>query len=145
MGYPPFDNILPQKDELVREWVSMFGDLPTEWGKDLPSHKDISTYISIPRLGFSHQSLYTPKHQFFPKKLIFMQEESEFDSTSLRDWLHQTYFEDDKKPNFSRRDINTLGDLLDSMLQYRPSDRPQASDLLKYPWLRQDPFDSLQK
>jgi len=37
VGYPPFDNFMPKKDELIREWVSMFGDLPKEWREGLPS------------------------------------------------------------------------------------------------------------
>lgn len=36
VGYPPFDNSMPNKDDLIREWVSMFGDLPEEWSEDLP-------------------------------------------------------------------------------------------------------------
>lgn len=37
VGYPPFDNFMPNKVDLVREWISMFGKLPEEWAKDLPS------------------------------------------------------------------------------------------------------------
>ena len=43
VGYPPFDNILPNKDDLVREWVSMFGDLPEEWRQSLPAKEVNST------------------------------------------------------------------------------------------------------
>lgn len=85
------------------------------------------------------------QHAEFSRRLTFIQEELELDSASLRDWLCQTYFDDDKKPSFSRRDIDTLGDLLDSMMQYRPSDRPQVSDLLDDVWFQRDPFDPLRK
>ena len=37
VGYPPFDNLMPNKDDLIREWIWMFGKLPEEWPKDLPS------------------------------------------------------------------------------------------------------------
>ena len=37
VGYAPFDNFMPNKDDLIREWVSMFGDLPGEWREGLPS------------------------------------------------------------------------------------------------------------
>ena len=40
VGYPPFDNFMPNKDELIREWISMFGDLPEEW------KERTGTYIS---------------------------------------------------------------------------------------------------
>ena len=36
VGYPPFDNLMPNRDDLIREWVSMLGDLPQEWGEYLP-------------------------------------------------------------------------------------------------------------
>lgn len=43
VGYPAFDNFMPNKDDLIREWVSMFGDLPEEWGKALPSSSATGT------------------------------------------------------------------------------------------------------
>ncbi len=36
MEYPPFDNFMPSTDGLIRECISMFGDLPDEWAKDCP-------------------------------------------------------------------------------------------------------------
>ncbi|KAL8838478.1 MAG: hypothetical protein Q9176_005030 [Flavoplaca citrina] len=36
VGYPPFDNFMPNQDDLIREWVSMFGDVPEEWRERLP-------------------------------------------------------------------------------------------------------------
>ena len=46
VGYPPFDNFMPHKDELIREWVSMFGDLPQEWREGLPSPSATGMYMS---------------------------------------------------------------------------------------------------
>lgn len=43
VGYPPFDNFLPNKDDLIREWISMFGDLPKEWNNLLPPAEATST------------------------------------------------------------------------------------------------------
>ena len=43
VGYPPFDNFMPSKDDLIREWVSMFGDLPEEWREDLPPTRATGT------------------------------------------------------------------------------------------------------
>ncbi|KAL2044425.1 hypothetical protein N7G274_003130 [Stereocaulon virgatum] len=108
VGYPPFDNFMPNKDDLIREWVSMFGDLPEEWREGLPS----------PRAT----------------------EDLESERVTLRDWLHETYFDDDRKQDFSRADIDSLGTLLQSVMQYYPSDRPRASDLLNHTWFQRNPF-----
>lgn len=65
----------------------------------------------------------------------------EYEQVTLCDWLHETYFDDDDKTQyFSKADIDTLGTLLQSMMQYRPSDRPQASDLLNHTWFQRNPF-----
>lgn len=47
VGYPPFDNLMPSKDDLIREWISMFGKLPEEWPKDLPSTGTIGTWLPL--------------------------------------------------------------------------------------------------
>ncbi|KAL2038391.1 hypothetical protein N7G274_008730 [Stereocaulon virgatum] len=108
VGYPPFDNFMPNKDDLIREWVSMFGELPEEWREGLPS----------PRAT----------------------EDLESERVTLRDWLHETYFDDDKKQDFSKADIDSLDTLLQSVMQYYPSDRPRASDLLNHTWFQRNPF-----
>ncbi|MCJ1470982.1 hypothetical protein MMC07_009630, partial [Pseudocyphellaria aurata] len=76
VGHPPFDNFMPNKDDLIREWVSKFGDLPEEWRADLP-----------------------------PRRAT---EDLEFERVTLCDWLHETYFDDDKRQYFSKADIDTL-------------------------------------
>lgn len=42
---------MPSRDELIREWVAMFGDLPEEWIKDIPSigatGMDFSTFLIL--------------------------------------------------------------------------------------------------
>ena len=43
VGYPPFDNFMPKKYDLIREWVSVFGGLPEEWREALPSPKATGT------------------------------------------------------------------------------------------------------
>lgn len=37
---------------------------------------------------------------------------------------------------FSKPDLDSLGDLLNSMTQYRPADRPSATEVLKHPWFQ---------
>lgn len=62
------------------------------------------------------------------------------DRVTLADWLQETYFDDEKKTYFSKADIEIAGELLQSMLQYRPSNRPQASQLLQHRWFQKNPF-----
>ena len=40
---------------------------------------------------------------------------------------------------FTKLDIDIFGDLIVSMTQYRPSDRPSASDVLQHPWFQRRP------
>lgn len=40
---------------------------------------------------------------------------------------------------FSQDDLENLGDLLSSMTQYRPSNRPSAAEVLRHPWFRHRP------
>lgn len=64
----------------------------------------------------------------------------EYKRITLRDWLHETYFDNDKKQYFSKAAIDALGTLLQLVMQYRPSDRPRASDLLNQTWFQRNPF-----
>lgn len=62
------------------------------------------------------------------------------DQVTLADWLHDTYFDEDKKADFAEAHIEELGDLLQSMMQYRPPDRPRISEILAHPWFRKNPW-----
>lgn len=66
--------------------------------------------------------------------------DEDIESGTLSEWLYEIYSEGDKVAHFSEADLNTLGALLQSMMRYRPSDRPRASDLLLHPWFQDDPF-----
>ena len=59
---------------------------------------------------------------------------------SLAKWLHKTYFNDEKYFCFTEAEIQAAGDLLRSMMQYRPSNRPQACQLLGHRWFRTSCF-----
>ncbi|KAL8901294.1 MAG: hypothetical protein Q9207_005280 [Kuettlingeria erythrocarpa] len=107
VGYPPFDNYMPKKHDLIQEWVSMFGPLPEDW-----------------------KHLYS-----IPKAEIVA-----FDRVSLPDWLHDTYFDDDKTVGFAEGHIEVIGELLQSMMQYRPEDRPTISKVLQHAWFQNNPF-----
>lgn len=107
VGYPPFDNFMLKKHDLIQDWVSMFGPLPEEW-KHL---------YSIPEA-----------------------EVVALDQVSLPDWLHDTYFDDDKTVGFAEGHIEEAGELLQAMMQYRPEDRPNISKVLQHAWFQKNPF-----
>lgn len=44
VGCPLFNNFWPRKDDLIRDWISMFGDLPDEWKDGLPPPRTSDTY-----------------------------------------------------------------------------------------------------
>ncbi len=125
----------------------MFGDLPDEWGDACPSLRTIGTLILASRsilscdirdaaiaAGITYQRVRKLRKGWFLRS-----DDPEFDRVTLKDWLQETYFEDDKKPYFSGSDIDALGTLLESVLQYRPPDRPRASDLLSHSWFQRKP------
>ena len=58
----------------------------------------------------------------------------------LTDWLYNTYFQIGFASEFTQTEIETFGDLLDSMLQYHAEERPTASEILKHPWLQGNPL-----
>ncbi|KAL8968070.1 MAG: hypothetical protein Q9197_005072 [Variospora fuerteventurae] len=111
VGYPPFDNLMPNKDDLIREWVSMLGNLPQKWARHFPCSEP---------------------------------DDVELDQVTLPDWLHDTYFDEGKKRDFAEAHIEELGELLQSMMQYCPSNRPGVSELLKSPWFQKNPWHEQQ-
>lgn len=66
-------------------------------------------------------------------------EDADFERFTLAGWLHETYFDDEKKTYFTETDIENLGSLLQWMMQYRPSSRPQTSELLGHIWFQENP------
>lgn len=58
---------------------------------------------------------------------------AELDVGSLTDWLRETYYDDDKPPSLTDTDLERVGGLLLRLLQYRPSDRPSAGEILLDP------------
>ena len=95
-------------------------------------------YISLSVLQFKNPG-------FLISELIDNKFE-EYEQVTLCDWLHETYFDDDDKtPYFDKADLDTLATLLQSMMQYCPENRPQASDLLNHTWFLRNPFTTRQE
>ena len=107
VGYPPFDNIIPDRDVLIRNWVSTFCPLPDKWTRHFP----------VSRMGTE-----------------------DIDQSNLADWLHDTYFDDDKPAGFAEAHIEMAGGMLQSIMQYQPTDRPRLSRILEHPWFEKNPF-----
>ncbi|KAL8689210.1 MAG: hypothetical protein Q9224_004693 [Gallowayella concinna] len=66
----------------------------------------------------------------------------DLDEVTLSDWLHECYFDDDKPAGFAEAHIELVGDLLQSIMQYRPKDRLSISQILQHPWFEKNPFDA---
>ncbi|KKZ61962.1 hypothetical protein EMCG_03555 [[Emmonsia] crescens] len=81
--------------------------------------------ISIRDLPKEWKSRYKP-----PDTKDFYMEES----FSLESWLHETYFDEDKKMDLSKAEIEMLAILLRRMIQYDRERRPSPSELLRDPW-----------
>ncbi|KAL9638914.1 MAG: hypothetical protein Q9164_001255 [Protoblastenia rupestris] len=99
--------MLPDRDSLIRNWISMFGDLPEEWRKHAPPEAEGEEQIT------------------------------------LRNWLRETYFDEGKTSYFSETDIDRAGTMLQSLLRYRPSDRPRLSELLDHSWFQCNPIQMI--
>lgn len=48
----------------------------------------------------------------------------------LPQWLHETYYDDDKRPYFSENDLEAISKVLLSLLRFHPSERPSADDIV---------------
>lgn len=58
---------------------------------------------------------------------------AEMDVGSLKDWLRETYHDDDKPPILTDTDLERIGGFLLRLLRYRPSERPSAGEILSDP------------
>ena len=124
----------------------MLGDLPQEWGEYLPPPQANGTQSSTSvLLSLLKQACYIainldlsslrPCARRALTNPDFL-EDLEIGRYSLAEWLHETYFDDGKQAYFTEAEIKSLSDLLQSMMQYRPSNRPQAAQLLSHSWFQ---------
>lgn len=73
-------------------------------------------------------------------KVVVADCKDDIDGCSLSSWLCETYFSSERKADFTKEDIQRLGDLLTKMMCYRPRDRLSAQDILKHEWFVKNPF-----
>ncbi|MCJ1253632.1 hypothetical protein MMC24_001444 [Lignoscripta atroalba] len=105
VGYPPFDNLQPNKDRLIQQMAESIGTLPEKWKVAWKKSYDHAG-------GCSEHG----------------------DPVSLERWLEETYFDEDKKQDLSPANIQTLGALLRQMLRFNPGARPPVTELVRHPW-----------
>lgn len=55
-------------------------------------------------------------------------------ANSLQEWLEETYFDGARKEDFTREDIAKVGALVRRLLQFEPSTRTSAQEILQDPW-----------
>ncbi len=127
----------------------MFGNLPKEWRKALPPAKITSTWLCFllyPSFvtGLLRNYYQSPYYDHIcgldVGSWLWLLEDQDLESVTLSDWLCETYFDENKRTYFSRADVAAVGALLHQIMQYRPSDRPQASELLHHDLFQQNPF-----
>jgi hypothetical protein len=57
-------------------------------------------------------------------------ESADFETAELSEWLHETYFDDGKPPYFTETDLKAVGEVLQRLLRFRPSECPSADNIL---------------
>lgn len=128
-GYPLFDDGLASKDVLVRDWISTLGPLPDEWKDHVPPKAVDTESDEGPLTDRLHETYFEP-HRLYER----------YCEDDVAACFAEAHFEDNKTVRFAEAHIEVLEELLDSMMQYRPSDRPPIFELLKHPWFEKNPF-----
>ena len=73
-------------------------------------------------------------------KVVMGDCKDEIDGGTLSSWLCETYFNGERKVEFSEGNILSLGDLLTRMMCYRPADRLSTQDILEHKWFKENPL-----
>jgi serine/threonine protein kinase len=120
VGYPPFDSFLFKEEELIGQWIATFGRLPEEWERH-PMAEGSGTLP--PETEFDSQA----------NNANVSADSAEMETTDLSQWLHETYYGDDKPPYFTETDLLAISKVLLSLFRFRPSERPSARDIFLKP------------
>jgi hypothetical protein len=57
----------------------------------------------------------------------------DMETEDLVQWLHETYYGDDKPPYFTKIDLQAVSKVLLRPFRYRPSERPSANNIILGP------------
>lgn len=55
-------------------------------------------------------------------------------SYTLREWLEEVYFDEERNHDLTQDDILEVGKLVQSMLKFEPSKRASAKEMLRNSW-----------
>lgn len=61
---------------------------------------------------------------------------SQDSACTLQEWLEEVYFDEDKRSEFTKRDIAKLGELIGQLLVFEPISRAAARQILDDPWFK---------
>ncbi|TKA76118.1 hypothetical protein B0A49_03666 [Cryomyces minteri] len=121
VGFPMFDSVMTNKDIVIEQMIERVGDLPGRWkAKWNPAKKE------PPDVAFLDEDEFSTSQQAY----------------TLEQWLHQTYFDDEKKPVLSVEDVELLGSMLRGMLRYESDERPSAAQVAQHPWFHSGRTDT---
>jgi hypothetical protein len=56
---------------------------------------------------------------------------------NLQEWLEEVYFDGPQSPDLTREDIARLGQIIGKLLQFEPSARASARQVLDDPWFNE--------
>lgn len=70
-----------------------------------------------------------------------VEQSADVEPLSLTDWLHDCYFNEEKRPEFAEEHLEWLGDLITKMMCYSPEDRLSTQGILEHQWFAQNPFN----
>ncbi|PNS14570.1 hypothetical protein CAC42_2627 [Sphaceloma murrayae] len=84
------------------------------------------------------QMIYTIQDEFpdrwQDKRLALEEHHPKSASSSLQKWLSVLYFDSEEKADFSREEIEQVGELISRLLRFEPKSRASADEILQDPW-----------
>ncbi|KAJ6070587.1 hypothetical protein N7467_011906 [Penicillium canescens] len=108
VGQPPFDTFLITPTILVGQMREMASDdLPERW------------------------------HDIWDKMNAGDGRTAENTGPNLQEWLEEVYFDGPQSPDLTREDIARLGQIIGKLLQFEPSARASARQVLDDPWFNE--------
>lgn len=57
---------------------------------------------------------------------------------TLEQWLEEIYFDEERVTEFTKEDIDKIGELVRRMMRYEPSSRALAHQILDDPWFERE-------
>ncbi|KAF4551881.1 Protein kinase domain-containing protein 21 [Elsinoe fawcettii] len=88
--------------------------------------------------SIAKQMIYMVKDEFperwQDKRKRLEQQTPESPASTLQQWLNVVYFESEEKADFSRDELEKVGQIISRLMRFEPESRASADDILKDPW-----------